>query len=180
MRFDRLWAATCTPTTAAGFSLAKLLGDDCVDDKNRENEGADEALAEKVPGTCTRTYAVWQHEHAACTAPFDLFPLDFAIAPPTRVGTAPGGVDVGRVREGGANAVILWIEYQMPDGTWPAALSTGPRVSQTSGEERPTPWAQGVHFLPEPLREPGLFSVHASLDPLSGELDIGLRRGVSS
>ncbi|KAJ1452103.1 S-adenosyl-L-methionine-dependent methyltransferase [Pelagophyceae sp. CCMP2097] len=156
VNFDGLWDATRTPANAAGFSLAQLFAD--AEGRPRGDGAADAAPA------ATRTHAVWEHAHAACTEAFDLLTLDFTDAPPSNLA---GRVDVGACAAG-ANAVVLWVDYEVPGG---AALSTGP-----SDRGAPTPWAQGVVFLPAPLAPGAPLTVfaHASLDPLSGELCVDI------
>ena len=140
-----------------------------------------------VDGGVTRTYSVWQHAHEVVSDPFDLMTLDFTSPPPSRLATIAGGVDAVALATGQgtgqapgasitlpvAHAVVLWIDYAGGAGLgvqWPAALSTGLLEGG-----KPTPWGQGVHFLPRPIVCPesgNIARVAAVLDPLEGHLAV--------
>ena len=75
------------PLRGSGPDGGKGPVGDAAEKASREGDSGIEAPGESVTSSATRSHAVWQHAHAACTAPFELFPLDLAAPPRSRVAT---------------------------------------------------------------------------------------------
>jgi hypothetical protein len=187
--FERLWDATRPVSRPAG--LLDCSGGGC-------DGGGGLDLSPFASGEMSRacaygrSTAVWQHSHTVHSETFDLLTLEFACvageAPPPVIATLEEGVAAIRrdcplaIGGGGGavNAVVMWLDFADSDGAYPLPLSTGPAYDHdTLPRGRPVPWTQAVYFLESPLSVTTgggvLGTVHASLDTLSGGLEIDVR-----
>ena len=103
------------------------------------------------------TYPVWQYDYRSVGEPVRVLTLDFVSAGDTDAASlaAVAGLPLSNASvDGGvplcANAVLLWVDYEVSAGKW---VSTGPRPSTDGSGSLPTPWRQAVKFLPPEVME---------------------------
>jgi len=120
----------------------------------------------------TYAYPCWQYEWAPLGEPAQVLELDYArteVEPASVCGEAR--LALGREPGLRANAVMLWVDYEVAPGVW---ACTAPQLDAGSGRQLPSPWRQAVRFLP-PAHEAAAARVGVRLEVGgSGSLVVGI------